>query len=84
MADDIKKQENSLNILERRKRIDVWAIVDASKSTNGIDCLLTIQTMIARVYSWTGFCFLLAAYADAIHRTTTSFHHRILEINYFK
>lgn len=78
-----KKRKNLVEISERRKRIDARPIADANKSTNGIGCSLTIRTTIARASSWTGSCFLLVAYADAIHPTTTSFHQRIREINYF-
>jgi len=59
---------------DKRKRIDAAETAGASKSTNGIGCSRTTRTMIVRVYSWTGSCFLLAAYVDVTLSTTASFH----------
>lgn len=38
----------------------------ASRNTNGIDCLPTIPTTIARASSWIGSCFLHAVFVDVI------------------
>lgn len=52
----------------KRKRPDVAATVAANRNTNGTGCWLMIQITIARVSSWTGFCFRRAVFAGVIRK----------------
>lgn len=51
----------NLASLGKHKPNVAMVIVDASKNTSGIDCWPMILTMIAKGFSWTGFCSRPAA-----------------------